>query len=260
MTEEYQIPEQPPIYEEPAAPQPRRVRLQLPHLKPWMTYTLLGITVVIFLLQTASQYLLGGDLLAYYGMKVNDFILQGQLWRFITPVFLHGSMLHIGFNMYALYVFGPQLESLYGHWKFLWLYLVSNFGGVVLSFLLTDNASLGASTAIFGLLGANAVFVYQNRRLFGNAADRSLRSMVMVAVVNLLIGMSPRIDNWGHVGGLLAGAALAWFGGPVFQVQLVDETPRLENGRKNLSFSLAAGITTMVFAIIAAAVIVIRNG
>lgn len=231
----------------------------MPKLKPWMTYALMGVTIVIFLLQMASQFILGGDLPAYYGMKINEFILQGHLWRFITPVFLHGSVLHIGFNMYALYVFGPQLESLYGHWKFLWLYLVSNFGGVVLSFLLTENASLGASTAIFGLLGANAVFVYHNRRLFGSAADRSLRSMVMVAVVNLAIGLSPGIDNWGHVGGLLAGAALAWFGGPVYKVQVADDLPRLENGRENLSFSLAAGFTTLVFTAIATTMIIIRN-
>ena len=229
MTEEYQSPEQPPISEEPQPQQPNLVHLRLPSLKPWMTYTLLGVTVVVFLLQTASQYLLGGDLPAYYGMKINDFILQGQLWRFITPVFLHGSILHIGFNMYALYAFGPQLESLYGHWKFLWLYLVSNLAGVVMSFMLTENPSLGASTAIFGLLGANAVFVYQNRRLFGKAAEKSLRSMIMVAVLNLALGLSPGIDNWGHIGGLLGGLALAWFGGPFFQVEIKDNLPRLVN-------------------------------
>ncbi len=225
------------------------VRVRMPDHKPVMTYPLMGITVVVFLVQMATQYLLGADLPAYFGMKINESIQAGQWWRFITPVFLHGSIYHIGFNMYALYIFGPQLESLYGHWMLLVLYLVSNFGGVALSFVFTTSPSLGASTAIFGLLGANAVFAYHNRKLFGARADRSLRSMIMVAVVNLIIGMTPGIDNWGHLGGLIAGVAVAWFGGPLLKITGEMPDLRAEDQRDPTRFVIAAILTTVIFAL-----------
>ena len=84
------------------------------------------------------------------GAKVNELILAGQVWRLITPILLHASILHIGFNMYALFVIGPQLERFYGHGRFLLLYLIAGFTGNVLSFVLSPNPSLGASTSVLG--------------------------------------------------------------------------------------------------------------
>jgi rhomboid protease GluP len=110
---------------------------------------------------------LGFDVPAALGMKVNELIIHGQIWRLITPVLLHGSILHLGFNMYALYILGPGLERFYGHWRFLTLYLLAGFAGNVMSFIFSPNPSLGASTAIFGLLGAQGVFLYHNRGIYG---------------------------------------------------------------------------------------------
>jgi len=113
------------------------------------------------------------DVAAILGEKVNDLIRAGQLWRLITPVFLHDSslpygLLHIGFNMYALFLYGRGLEGRFGHWRFTLLYFLSAYAGNVLSFLITPNPSLGASTAIFGLLAAEGIFILQNRKLLGN--------------------------------------------------------------------------------------------
>ncbi len=96
-----------------------------------------------------SENLLGTDILLLYGAKINELISQGQFWRLLTPMLLHGSMLHIVFNMYALYVIGPGLEVHYGHLRFLMLYLLAGFAGNVVSFTLTPSPP-GASTAIFG--------------------------------------------------------------------------------------------------------------
>ncbi len=165
------------------------------------------------------------------GIKDDSLIRAGQLWRLVTPVFLHGSILHIAFNMYALFIYGRGLEARYGHGRFLLLYFLSAYAGNVLSFLLTANPSLGASTAIFGLIAAEGVFIIQNRKLFGNRVTRSLWNLVYIAGVNLLIGFTTSgVDNWGHVGGLLGGLIFAWFGGPHWKVEgfypslsLVDE-------------------------------------
>jgi rhomboid protease GluP len=191
-----------------------------------VTYALLGITLAVFLLQLVTQNprlmvdnFRCGDLAACFGMKINSLILAGEWWRFILPVLLHGSALHIGFNMYALYVLGPELERHFGHASFLILYLVSGFAGVVASFLLTENASLGASTAIFGLLGAQGMFVYRNQKLFGRRAQAMLRSILNIALINLLIGLTPGIDNWGHVGGLVGGALFAAIAAPRYAIE-----------------------------------------
>jgi len=221
---------------------------------PIVVYSIMGITIIVYLLQLFSQYALGYDLPALYGMKVNELILRGELWRLFTPMLLHGSIMHIGFNMYALFVLGPGLERYYGHGRFLVLYLVAGFAGNVMSFLFSLAPSLGASTAIFGLLGAQGVFLYLNRNIFGATARRALGNVVMIAVVNLLIGAaSPMIDNWGHVGGLIGGALFAWFGGPVFTVEglfppykLVDERGTSDALRAGLSVGALFAILVVV--------------
>jgi rhomboid protease GluP len=220
--------------------------VRTPQVRPTVTYSLLTITVVVYLLQMSSQYLLNGtDLPALFGMKANELIIQGHFWRLITPVLLHGSILHLGFNMYALFILGPMLERHYGHWPFLGLYLVSGFAGNVMSFLFSSAPSLGSSTAIFGLLGAQAVLLYQNRALFGPTAQRALINLITIAVINLVIGMSPGIDNWGHIGGLLAGTLFAWFGGPVLQVEGIYPELRVVNNRKTAD-TLRAGLSVVI--------------
>ena len=92
--------------------------------RPVVSYTLLVITAIVFVLQLVSESLTGTDWPALLGMKVNELIVAGQLWRLITPVLLHGGLLHLGFNMYALYILGPGLERYFGHLRFLALSLI----------------------------------------------------------------------------------------------------------------------------------------
>ena len=234
-----------------SGPFPQQVRVQEPGGAPAVTYALMGINVVVFVLQIGSQYLLGADYPAALGLKVNELILQGQLWRLFTPMFLHGSILHIALNMYALFAFGPTLERYYGHGRYIALYLVSGFAGNVLSFMFSLAPSLGSSTAIFGLLGAEAVFLYRNRKLFGSSARRALTSLITIAAINLVIGMSGGIDNWGHVGGLIGGSLFAWFGGPLLEVQGTYPDLRLEDQRRMTEVLLAGLGVLGLFALLA---------
>lgn len=236
----------------------QRIAIKIPGVKPYVAYVIMGFTVFVFVLQYASQYLIGTDLLAVWGMKDNPSILAGQFWRLFTPMFLHGGLLHIGFNMYALYIFGPGLERHYGHWRFLILYILSGFAGNVMSFLFSVAPSLGSSTAIFGLLGAEAVLLYQNRKIFGSNAQRALGNIVLIAVINLVIGMSPGIDNWGHIGGLLAGTLFAWSAGPVLQVEGLYPAMALVDQRDNGDILRATLGVSLLFALLAAATIYLR--
>ena len=202
------------------APRQVTVRVAMPGGRPWVTYLLLGLTIGVYVLQLSSKFFLQGvDYPAMMGMKINEAIVAGQFWRLLTPVLLHGSPLHIGFNMYALYIFGRVLERYYGHARFLMLYLVAGFAGNAISYLLSTAPSLGASTSIFGLVAAEGIFIYRNRFLFGQNARRQLTNIVTIVGINLVLGLSPGIDNWGHLGGLLGGLAFAWFAGPLFQVR-----------------------------------------
>ncbi len=226
---------------------------------PWVTYSLLAITAAVYLAQMASQSILGRDLLLLYGYKVNDLIAQGQYWRLLTPMFLHGSLLHIGFNMYALYILGPGLEGYYGRWRFLALYGVSGFAGNVASLMFSTAPSLGSSTAIFGLLGAQGMFLYQNQQVLGAVARRALNSIVMIAAVNLVIGLSPQIDNWGHIGGLAGGALFALAGGPLLQVEGIYPAISIRDTRDEADGLRAALLVGVVFAVLAGATLFLRG-
>jgi rhomboid protease GluP len=152
-------------------------------------------------------------------MKVNQAILEGEYWRLVTPMFLHGSILHLGFNLYALYILGRRIERFFGSSRYLLLFLIAGITGNLFSFFFTPAPSLGSSTAIFGLLAAEGVFIFQHRELFGNRSQVALRQIIQVAVINFLIGLSPGIDNWGHLGGLIGGAIFSWFAGPLFKLE-----------------------------------------
>jgi rhomboid protease GluP len=196
-----------------------RVPLRLPSSTPLVTYTLLGVTILVYVLQMVSVAVLGGDYPAALGMKINAAIVAGEYWRLLTPMLLHGSITHILFNMYALYSFGRGLERIYGHSRFLLLYLLGALGGNVASFLLSSSNSLGASTAVFGLVAAEGVSIYLNRRILGSQARGILTNIGFVIVINLMLGFSSSgIDNWGHLGGLVAGGVFALLAGPLFAV------------------------------------------
>jgi rhomboid protease GluP len=210
-----------------------RLSIHFEAKKPIVTYVLMGVTVAFFLLQMASTYLLGYDLPAGIGAKVNEAIIQGQIWRLITPILLHGSITHIFFNMYALVSIGRDIEIYYGHKRYLVLYLVSGFAGNVFSFLITHGASYGASTSIFGLIAAEGVFIFQNRRFFRNSRAMLINVAVIVGINLFIVGLIPNIDNFGHLGGLIGGAAFAWLAGPIWAPQGIFPDIVISDIRKN---------------------------
>lgn len=167
---------------------------------PVVTYSIIGLTVFVYILQFVTQQVVGAALV------FAEPLISTEPWRMITPALVHSpsSIFHILFNMYSLFVFGPVLERMLGRWRFLALYVLADFGGQVLVlFLAPSSQVLGASGAIFGLLGA---FFVIHRRMGGNTIQ-----IVIVIVLNLAIGfIVPGIAWQAHVGGLLIGALVAF--------------------------------------------------
>lgn len=227
--------------------------------KPVVVYGVLALSVLVYLFQILSEMVLGSDFPLYLGAKWNEAIQAGQFWRLFTPMLLHGSLLHIGFNMYALLVIGRGLENYYGHLRFLLLYLIAGYAGNVMSFLMSPSLSVGASTALFGLIAAQGIFILKNRFLFGQQRSLSmLLNTLFIVLVNLFIGLSPGIDNWGHLGGLIGGFAFAWFAGPVYHVG--GEVPNLslvENKPEQRTWFTAI-VLGIVLSLLATLIILLR--
>lgn len=154
----------------------------------------------------------GQKLLDLGAMYAPAIAIGHQYWRLVTAMFLHGSLIHILFNMYALYLFGYLVEGAFGKARFVAIYFVSGFLASVASYLFIDpNApAVGASGAIFGLLGAWVAYNYRRRGT--RLASMYLQNAVFLIVLNLILGFSiPNIDNSAHIGGLIAGAACGAF-------------------------------------------------
>jgi membrane associated rhomboid family serine protease len=179
--------------------------------RPIATWVLIAINVFLWLAMLPFGGSSDPNVLIRFGIKVNSLIVQGQYWRFVTPIFLHIGILHLAFNTYALYVIGPQIEHFFGSARFLVIYLLSGISGVLLSFVFSPRASAGASGAIFGLIGTEVVFFYHYRNAFGRRGRQQLYNLLIVVGYNIVFTFAvPNIDVWGHVGGLLAGSILGW--------------------------------------------------
>ena len=194
---------------------------------------LLTVTVIVFAAQQASVWMTGADLVLEWGKKDAGALHAGEWWRLLTPVFIHAGPLHLLVNMYSLYAIGPAVERFFGRARLLVVYLLSGVAGVILSLAVNPVPSVGASGAIFGILGALTAFLLQHRGVFGPAAQAQLRQIGFLLVLNLVISLTPGIDAWGHLGGLIAGAACAALFGPrLAAVAIEDGTTHLVDTRR----------------------------
>jgi len=187
-----------------------------------VTRVLIGINVALFLAELlfGAVGAMGGgstQMLVDMGALVPAYVaVKHEYWRLFTAMWLHGGLLHVAFNMYALYIGGSYLEMIAGKGKYLAIYLVAGVAGNVAVYLLAAPVSvtIGASTAIFGIFGALFTYSLHNR---DSAVGRALSSMGSVILINLVITfVVPGISWQGHVGGLIGGVlaveALTWFG------------------------------------------------
>ena len=172
---------------------------------PVITYILLGINILIYII----MYIFGAHdhFVINYSIHGPSVVHLNEWYRLLTGTFLHADIIHLFFNMYALYLIGSQIESFMGKAKYLTIYFFSALTGSLLSILLTKGYSVGASGAIFGLLGSLAYFGYHYRVYLGNV----LKSQIIpIILINLVIGFASNgsIDNFAHIGGLIGGVLI----------------------------------------------------
>jgi rhomboid protease GluP len=191
-----------------------RARVLSPSM-PWMTYSILAITTAVSLLAMSGTS--DGNLLLNALMLDKSAVAQGEYYRLLSVVLVHGGLLHLLFNMYALWIVGPVVERMYGHWQMLGVYVVCGIGASIASFVFVAEPSVGASGAIFGLFGILFVGLRMQRSLL-DPRMRAVESQVAILIViNLVFGFGAniaggpegQIDNFAHIGGLLTGA---WLG------------------------------------------------
>jgi rhomboid protease GluP len=180
-------------------------------VKPRWTYVFLAINAIVYVAVTLT----GGNQSSIVSFGANDaaLVAQGEFWRLLTANFVHISIVHFLFNMYALYAIGTQVEALFGRSRFITIYLISGVSGAIFSYILTHGLSIGASTSLFGLFGALVVYFYKNRDLFGQLAQQQLIGLGVTLLINVMLGLTPgsNIDNFGHLGGFVGGLVLGWF-------------------------------------------------
>lgn len=171
--------------------------------RPFFTYLFLFLQIAMFVLLELNGGSTNTKTLIQFGAKYTPLILEGEWWRFFTPIALHIGFFHLLMNSMALYYLGRDIESIYGNVRFLFIYLFAGFAGTLASFLISDSLSAGASGAIFGCFGALLFIGAVNRSLFFRTMGMNV---IGVIIINLVFGfIVPGIDNAGHIGGLAGG-------------------------------------------------------
>ncbi|MHA6259829.1 rhomboid family intramembrane serine protease [Sporosarcina sp. CAU 1771] len=162
---------------------------------------LLALNIFIFVL-TILPFI--GNKIYFSGMGINAYIAAGEWWRLFTPMFLHAGFMHILFNMFALFIFGPELERVAGKTRFLTIYLLSGIFGNVAVFFLEDlnYAHVGASGAIFGIFGAFGALVYYTKNVLPELRQIIIPIIIISVVMTFL---QPGINILAHLIGLVVG-------------------------------------------------------
>jgi rhomboid protease GluP len=201
-----------------AIPPARISSTKLTESHNFFSLVILTINIVLFVLMSIVEIRNGGGGEAFiksassgvlddFGALVPSLVRAGQWWRLVTFNFLHIGLMHLMFNSSALFSIGPQVEGNFGSEKFVFAYVGTGTASAFASYLFLPNGSAGASGAIFGLIGLMAVYGYRQGGSFGRGL---MRQMLIWAGIGIMFGFFMGANNFAHVGGFVAGAALGF--------------------------------------------------
>ncbi len=182
--------------------------------KPYVTWGLLAVIAVMHLIAEASGGSEDPGVLRNLGAMDGQGIAAGESWRLFAAMFLHSGWMHLGLNCFGLFIFGQQLEQLYGRSRFTVIYVLAGLAGSVTSYalslsLVSNAIGVGASGAVFGVLGGLVAFFLTHRNQLGDMGRRTLVGLLVLAGVNLLYGLvTTGVDNYAHIGGFVCGVVL----------------------------------------------------
>ncbi len=217
----------------PGDPPQRRVTVKLAAERSTVTYVLIALNVLVFVVRALSPSL-DAQIFDWGADNARLVLVNHEYYRLLSSMFLHASIygfkdqfelansLHLILNMYVLYAVGIRLEKMLGNTRFLIIYILGGLTASLVSILVNDPevVSVGASGAVFAILAAEFVYWAQNRKFFGRMATARMQSLAWLALINFAFGFltsaygeGMQIDNWAHFGGLAGGLALAWLVG-----------------------------------------------
>jgi rhomboid protease GluP len=173
---------------------------------PPLTLGIIGVLVAIFAAELGLEVLDSPEAMLFVGALSRDAVMQGEWWRLVTAVFLHGGVDHILGNGIALFILGMVCEHAFGRAQLAWLFVITGLAGSVVSMLTSAGPSVGASGAIFGLQGAAVALFHRHRERLLLRDRRVGIVLVGWAVYTIAMGLvTPYVDNGAHLGGFLAG-------------------------------------------------------
>ena len=178
-----------------------------------IVWTILVFNCIAFVMLILAGGSTDVEVLVSFGALSSNLVSEGEYWRFITCIFLHANLMHLGVNAFSLFIFGPTAEVFFGRIKFLIIYLISGVGGSATSYVFIDPRSIGvgASGAVFGVLGSIAVYYYLNQHIYGKYGRGMMGGIALIVLLNLGFGFTVQgVDNWAHIGGLLSGILAAF--------------------------------------------------
>lgn len=169
--------------------------------------TIIALNIIAYIVTLMPGF---GQELFYAGVSMNALIAQGQWWRIVTSMFLHAGFLHVLFNMFSLFLFGPELEKIAGKMRFLTIYFLAGIFGGLATFVMYDPvyASVGASGAIFGVIGAFGALVYYMK----NAMPQLRQIILPIIVISIIMTfLQANVNIASHLGGFATGFLLGLF-------------------------------------------------
>lgn len=186
---------------------------------PIVTWILVTINILVWLGMELTGDSEDTEVLLNFGAMFGPKVSTGEYWRLFTAMFLHIGLMHLLFNGLGLIIFGQMVERTYGHLQFTIIYILAGLTGSVASYLINSiSVGAGASGAIFGIIGALAAFFVAKRKILGEIGRQNLSGILIMAGINLFFGfITPGIDNWAHMGGIMAGFALGLALAPQYQ-------------------------------------------
>ncbi|MBI3589909.1 MAG: rhomboid family intramembrane serine protease [Candidatus Melainabacteria bacterium] len=216
---------------------------RLPKYKTYLTKIIIYLILFMYLAELYFNAIYSDKAIILLGAKWNEGITNGQYWRFITPTFLHGNLIHLFLNLFAVHIFGTELESIYGSIRFSAVFLLTSWGAILASYTFSSGIAIGASGTVFGIIGCLVVFYFKQRKKVSGAIMR-FKSMYTLVIINLVFGfLIPKIDNFAHLGGLITGIIIGWFLCPAYYTEKNELTQIVTVNEKSKPFSIAASIT-----------------
>jgi len=196
-----------------------------------------------------------------FGALFGPLIAAGEYWRLFSSLFLHVGLLHLLFNSFALFIFGPIIENLFGKFRFIIIYLFSGVSGSLISLYFNPLVvAAGASGAIFGLLGALAGFFLLKRNILGVFAQKNFIAVIILVAFNMFFGfLIPGVDNFAHLGGFISGLVISLVLLPVLSIENTIFSSPIFPYRKKLSIYRNLYLPVVFAGLIVIAFISIRN-